>query len=134
MNTNQSNDSFQSLRVSCSKAKTRLLSLAFLLCLSGSAWAHPLPFDLALPDILLFKGSIAAESNRNSLGDAAIHQTPIGPPFVESRIGARTPVNGFRGHPRMVRGHLRDILDSQRPSALPARADTWRRQRDASRC
>ena len=61
MNTNQSNVSFQSVRVSCSKAKTRLLILAFLLCLSGSAWAQPLPFDLTMPDFLmLFKGSLVA--------------------------------------------------------------------------
>ena len=58
MNTNQSNVSFQSVRVFCSKAKTRLLRLAFLLCLSGSAWAQSLPFDLTMPDVLmLFKGS-----------------------------------------------------------------------------
>ena len=61
MNTNQSNVSFQSIRVSCSKAKTRLLSLAFLLCLSGSAWAQPLPFDLTMPDFqMLFKRSLVA--------------------------------------------------------------------------
>jgi hypothetical protein len=74
MKTNQSNDSFQSVRVSCSKAKTRLLSLALLLCLSGSAWAQPLPFDLTLPDVIgLFRGSPVAHPG----------PTPLGPPIMQ---------------------------------------------------
>ena len=41
MNTNKSNLSFQSVRVFCSKAKTRLFLLASLPCLIGSVWAGP---------------------------------------------------------------------------------------------
>lgn len=92
MNTNQSNISFQSVRVYCSKAKTRLLSLAFLLCLSGSAWAQPLPFDLTMPDVLmrLFKGVPAANPGPTPLGppikqltSARPAPSPEGTPYVE---------------------------------------------------
>ena len=58
MNTNQSNVSFQSIRVFCSKAKTRLLLLAFLLCLIGSAWADSPPIG-----VLRFRGSLVTAEN-----------------------------------------------------------------------
>ena len=99
MNTNQSNDSFQSVRVFCSKAKTRLLSLAFLLCLSGSAWAQPLPFDLTMPDVLMLftSRSVEAPGSRPRrmppilapIPAARPRPTPLGPPIVNPGIGSR---------------------------------------------
>ncbi len=54
MNTNQSNVSFQSLRVYCSKAKTRMLLGALLLSLVGPAWAESLPRG-----VIRFRGSLS---------------------------------------------------------------------------
>ena len=83
MNTNQSNDSFPSIRVFCSKAKMRGLSLAFLLCLSGSAWAGSLPFDLIVPDVIgLFRGSPV-----DAPGSRPRRMPPIMPPIPAPNPG-----------------------------------------------
>jgi hypothetical protein len=88
MNTNQSNVSFLSVRVFCSKAKTRLLLLAFLLCLNSSAWAQSLPFNLTMPDVLmLFRGRLVAAENHQGYAPSNTPTvplpgpTPIGLPF-----------------------------------------------------
>lgn len=89
MNTNHSNVSFQTVRVFCSKTKTRLLLLAFLLCLSGSAWAQSPPFALTMPNILIiFKGSsVAAPRSRPlrlpPIPAAKPGPTPLGPPITQ---------------------------------------------------
>lgn len=103
MNTNQLNLSFPSVRVFCSKAKTRLFLLAFLLCLIGSAGAQALPVDLIMPDVLtLFKGSlVAAENHRDSapsnipLTPARPGPTPMGTPISSPPTTQPGPRTGY---------------------------------------
>jgi hypothetical protein len=86
MNTNQSNDSFQSVRVSCSKAKMRLFLLASLPCLIGSAWAQSLSVGLSMSDALVkIKGTlIVSPAPPFNPGITPVNPGPVNPGIMPS--------------------------------------------------
>ena len=91
MNTNQSNVSFQSIRVFCSKAKTRLFLLASLPCLIGSAWAGSPSVELPLPGALMkyFKGSLVPTPDSTPFGSPIMPLTPV--PLTPAAKSGPTP-------------------------------------------
>ena len=93
MKTNQSNVSFQSLRVSCSRAKTRLLLAASLVCLIGSTGARTLP-----EGVISFTGSLVTAENyqyypRSDRSLETAQQAPINPYVLLVAAGGHANAN-----------------------------------------